>query len=45
MPGAREGLFSLWKEWCFLNVGMKADAQCLPVVMALFAGEPLTFSL
>jgi len=39
MPGAREGLLSLWKEWCFSGVEVKANAHHSPVVMALFAGE------
>lgn len=39
MPGAREGLPSLPKEWCSSGVEMKANTHCSSAVMALFAGE------
>lgn len=39
MPGAREGLCSLWKERCFSGVEMKANTHSSSAVMALLAGE------
>lgn len=37
MPGAREGLCSLWKERCFSSMEMKANVHSSPAVMALLA--------
>lgn len=39
MPGAREDLPNLLKEWYFSDVEMKANTHCSPVVMVLFGGE------